>query len=143
MIPALILAAAAALGAAAILLYRRTRALEHAVNLCRVDVASTLEGELAGVRATATDDRVALQHALERLADELEAARLADLVGKRVTVHTTNGESIRGVVLLELEDGTLELQAARYLQPDGSELEADGRVRITGARRSWLQIVEG
>lgn len=78
-----------------------------------------------------------------RLADELEAGRGQELAGREVIVHTTDGQSLRGIVAVEREDGTLLLEGAFYRQADGSEESLAGRTIVKGPARSWLQMVEG
>lgn len=100
-----------------------------------------LRGELAGSRAR-------LEHAGERITeldDELEGYRAGPLVGQRVIVNTPrpDEQSIRGVVTLTLDDGSIVLAAGELLETvrdrDGEHVEAQPLGDVVIARHSWIQ----
>jgi small nuclear ribonucleoprotein (snRNP)-like protein len=76
-------------------------------------------------------------------ASELPAEPLdhfADLVRRRVIVHTRDGQSIRGALVGEYRD-CLVLEAAEFLREAPAVEDIGGRAVIERKNVSWLQVL--
>jgi hypothetical protein len=65
----------------------------------------------------------------------------ADLVRRRVIVHTRDGQSIRGVLVGEYRD-CLVLEAAEFLREAPGPEDIAGRAVVERNNVSWLQVLE-
>lgn len=66
---------------------------------------------------------------------------LRQLERKSVTVHTTDGQSLKGVLIGEHRD-CIVLAHAEYLSGDTSE-PLDGEAVVLRERVSWIQVLHG
>ena len=66
---------------------------------------------------------------------------LQQLTRRTVTVHTTDGQSLKGILIGEYRD-SLVLAHAEYLTGDTRE-PLDGEAVILRDRVSWIQVLHG
>lgn len=62
------------------------------------------------------------------------------LKAENVVAHTSDGVSIRGVLIRAYKD-CIVLQHAAYLSSSGEETRVDGEVILPRTNLSWLQVI--